>query len=66
VLPKRIVSLAKSLGYPSAHDVAYLALAEEEKVPFVTADKRLYNAVHGKFPRILLTGDFLASLGSAG
>ena len=62
VLPKRVISLAKSLGYPSAYDVAYLALAEEEKAPFVTADKRLYNAVRGKFPQILLIRDFLVAL----
>jgi len=42
--------------------VAYLALAEEEKVHFVTADKRLYNAVHEKFPQISLIRDFLVAL----
>ena len=62
VRPKAVIALAKSLGYPSAYDLAYLALAEEEKVRFVTADKRLYNAVHGKFPRILLIRDFLVAL----
>ena len=63
VRPKAVIALAKNLGYPSAYDVAYLALAEEEKVHFVTADKRLYNAIHEKFPQISLIWDFLASLG---
>ena len=62
VRPKAVIFLAKSLGYPSAYDVAYLVLAEAEKAPLVTADKRLYNAVHGKFPRILLIRDFLVAL----
>jgi predicted nucleic acid-binding protein len=44
--------------------LAYLALAEEEKALLVTADRRLYNAVHEKFRRILLIRDFLASLES--
>ena len=32
-----------------AYDAAYLALAEREEVPLVTADKRLFNAVKGRF-----------------
>jgi predicted nucleic acid-binding protein len=64
VRPKAVIALGKSLGYPSAYDLAYLALAEGEKAPLVTADRRLYNAVHEKFPRISLIRDFLASLGS--
>jgi predicted nucleic acid-binding protein len=29
----------------SAYNVSYLALAEAEKIPFITADEALYNAV---------------------
>lgn len=32
----------------SSYDASYLALAENEKTPFVTADKVLYNKVHRK------------------
>jgi predicted nucleic acid-binding protein len=63
VRPKAVIALGKSLGYPSAYDLTYLALAEEKKAPLVTADRKLYNAVHEKFPRISLIRDFLASLG---
>jgi predicted nucleic acid-binding protein len=66
VRPKAVIALGKSLEYPSAYDLAYLALAEGEKAPLVTADRRLYNAVHEKFPRISLIRDFLASLRSTG
>jgi len=37
----------------SAYDAAYLALAKAEKAPFITADKRLYNALKGKFSLLL-------------
>jgi predicted nucleic acid-binding protein len=33
VRPASILSLAKALQYPSAYDVAYLALAESEQAP---------------------------------
>jgi predicted nucleic acid-binding protein len=64
--PKAVIALGKNLGYPSAYDLTYLALAEEKKAPLVTADRKLYNAVHEKFLRISLIRDFLASLGSTG
>jgi predicted nucleic acid-binding protein len=66
VRPKAVIALGKNLGYPSAYDLTYLALAEEKKAPLVTADRKLYNAVHEKFLRISLIRDFLASLGSTG
>jgi predicted nucleic acid-binding protein len=66
VRPKAVIALGKSLGYPSAYDLAYLALAEGEEAPLVTADRRLYNEVHEKFPRISLIRDFLVSLKSTG
>lgn len=53
VSPKAVLALAKDLGYPSAYDLAYLALAEDLGIPFLTADKRFYNAMRGKFTRIV-------------
>ncbi|MCD6541344.1 type II toxin-antitoxin system VapC family toxin [Candidatus Bipolaricaulota bacterium] len=47
----RILKLAHEYGR-TAYDAAYLALAEQEGVPLVTADKRLYNALDGKFDLI--------------
>lgn len=37
----------------SAYDAAYLAIAEAHDAPFVTGDKRLFNAVHEAFPRVI-------------
>ena len=37
----------------SAYDAAYLALAESEQIPLVTADKRLYNAIKDRSSLIL-------------
>ena len=36
----------------SSYDASYLALSENEKIPFVTADKILYNKVHKKLKYI--------------
>lgn len=60
VAPRAVVALAKTLAYPAAYDVAYLVLAEALKVLLLTTDRRLYNAVHGKFPWIAWITDFLA------
>ena len=54
----RDVSLALTLKLANeyartAYDAAYLALAMQEEVPLVTADKRLYNALKGRFPKIV-------------
>jgi predicted nucleic acid-binding protein len=40
----RIVYYCKTYSR-SAYDASYLALAEAEQIPFITADQRLYNAV---------------------
>ena len=37
----------------SAYDAAYLALAEQEGVPLITADLRLYNAVKEALPWVI-------------
>lgn len=42
----------------SSYDASYLALAENEKTPFVTADKVLYNKVQKKLKYIKWLGDY--------
>lgn len=42
----------------STYDSAYLALAQAQKASLVTADKRLYNALKGKFDYLLWVEDF--------
>lgn len=42
----------------SSYDASYLALAENEKSPFVTADKVLYNKVHRKLKYIKWLEEF--------
>jgi len=41
----------------SCYDSAYLALSEIIGVPFITSDKRLYNAVKGKLSSIIWIED---------
>ncbi len=36
----------------SAYDASYLALADEESIPLITADERLYNTVKKDLPWI--------------
>jgi predicted nucleic acid-binding protein len=43
----------------SAYDAAYLALAEMTEQPLITADRRLYNAVHEHLDRVRWLGDYL-------
>ncbi len=41
----------------SAYDAAYLALADNEDIPIVTADERLYNMVKKDMKRVKWVGD---------
>jgi predicted nucleic acid-binding protein len=42
----------------SAYDAAYLALAEARKEALITADERLYNAVHGQLDWVIWIRDY--------
>ena len=42
----------------SAYDAAYLALADRQGESLITADERLYNAVHPKLKWVLWLGDY--------
>ena len=62
-LPERKVATQEILRIAhtynrSAYDAAYLALAEREQIPLVTADKRLYNAMKDRSSLILWVEDF--------
>ena len=45
---ERTWQLAAHFQQPQAYDSFYLALADLMRVPFWTADRRLYNAVRGE------------------
>lgn len=42
----------------SAYDASYLAMADKEKIPLITADKELFNAVKKDLKWIIWLGDF--------
>jgi len=48
-LKERIFDLSVKYGR-SAYDGAYVAVAESKGLPFLTADKKLYNALKQHFP----------------
>ena len=41
------------------YDALFVALAQQQGVPGITADEPLFNAIHADFPRIVLLRDFL-------
>jgi predicted nucleic acid-binding protein len=45
----------------SAYDVTYLALAEGQDESLITADERLYNAVHSQLKWVLWLGSYESS-----
>jgi predicted nucleic acid-binding protein len=41
------------------YDALFVALAQQQGLPGITADEPLFNAIHADFPRIVLLRDFL-------
>lgn len=54
---QRTLALAQQFNR-SAYDAAYLALAEEAGLPFITGDLRLYNATHQHLDWVRWVGDY--------
>ena len=52
-----VQAAARRLGR-SAYDASYIALAEQLGAPFITADRRLYNAVHEALPWVIWIEDW--------
>jgi len=53
--------LTLALGHEhgrSAYDAAYLALAQQQGLPLITADRRLHNAVADKLPWVVWIGEW--------
>lgn len=40
------------------YDALFVALAQQQELPGITADEPLFNAIHADFPRIVLLRDF--------
>jgi len=57
-LIRRSYELATHLGFPTAYDSQYIAVAEHLQCELWTADHRLFTAVQGQFPQIHWLGDY--------
>jgi len=42
----------------SLYDALYLALAEQQAIPFITADKRLFDTIKDEIPGVTWLGDY--------
>ena len=56
-LIQRAFAIARQHNLGS-YDCLYVALAEQEGIDFWTADRRLYNALHGHFTAVRWLGDY--------
>lgn len=52
--------------HQTIYDASYLALADSRGIPFLTGDKRLYNAVRGKLKWVKWIGEGDQGLGVGG
>ena len=50
----RAIRMARESGLPAVYDAHYLALAHRLNAEFWTADRRLFQAVQGRIPKIHL------------
>jgi predicted nucleic acid-binding protein len=58
--PKEAYMFAKKYQR-SVFDSFYLAVAENLEIEFWTGDRKLYNAISGKFPYVRWIGDYVSS-----
>ncbi len=58
----RAMELSHRFGLPAAYDAHYLALAEQEKCEYWTADTRLWNAVADKLPWVRRLSDYQSAM----
>jgi len=54
----RALKISRIKPSDADYDSAYLTLAQAQKAPLVTADKKLYNALKDKFDYLLWVEDF--------